>query len=43
MSYTLRSGLNVPAVTIVDEAGRVIEKEQRRVFRIWFKTDAGPT
>ena len=33
MSYTLRSGLNVPAVTIVDEAGRVIEKEQRRVFR----------
>ncbi len=33
MSYTLRSGLNVPAVTIVDEAGQVIEKEQRRVFR----------
>lgn len=33
MSYTLRSGLNVPAITVVDEAGRVIEKEQRRVFR----------
>ena len=33
MSYTLRSGLNVPAVTAVDDAGRVIEKEQRLIFR----------
>ncbi len=33
MSYTLRSGLNVPAVTAVDDAGRVIEQEQRRIFR----------
>ncbi|QQS46690.1 MAG: dihydrodipicolinate synthase family protein [Acidobacteriota bacterium] len=29
----LKTGLNVPAVTIVDDAGRVIEAEQRRVFR----------
>lgn len=29
----LKKGLNVPAVTVVDEAGRVIETEQRRVFR----------
>ena len=41
MSYTLRSGLNVPAVTIVDEAGRVIEKEQRRVFRHLVQTGRG--
>ncbi|MBS1787281.1 MAG: dihydrodipicolinate synthase family protein [Acidobacteria bacterium] len=33
MSYTPRKGLNVPAITVVDEAGRVIEKEQRRAFR----------
>lgn len=33
MSYTPRNGLNVPAITVVDEAGRVIETEQRRAFR----------
>ena len=33
MSYTLRSGLNVPAITVVDDQGRVIVEEQRRVFR----------
>ena len=33
MNYVLRKGLNVPAVTIVDEAGRVITEEQRRLFR----------
>lgn len=33
MNYTLRKGLNVPTVTVIDEAGRIIEAEQRRVFR----------
>ncbi len=33
MSYTLKRGLNVPAVTVVDDAGRVIADQQRRVFR----------
>ncbi|MBP6821968.1 MAG: dihydrodipicolinate synthase family protein [Acidobacteria bacterium] len=33
MSYTPKRGLNIPAITVVDDAGRVIEKEQRRVFR----------
>jgi dihydrodipicolinate synthase/N-acetylneuraminate lyase len=33
MKYIPRAGLNTPAVTIVDESGRVIEAEQRRVFR----------
>ncbi len=33
MSYTLRRGLNVPVITVLDDAGRVIAEEQRRVFR----------
>jgi dihydrodipicolinate synthase/N-acetylneuraminate lyase len=33
MSYTLQRGLNVPVVTILDEAGRVIETDQRNVLR----------
>ncbi|MFN0110215.1 MAG: dihydrodipicolinate synthase family protein [Blastocatellia bacterium] len=33
MSYTPKRGLNVPAITVVDDAGRVIADEQRRVFR----------
>ena len=33
MRYTPRKGLNVPTITVVDDAGRVIEAEQRRVFR----------
>jgi dihydrodipicolinate synthase/N-acetylneuraminate lyase len=33
MTYIPRAGLNTPAVTVVDESGRVIEAEQRRVFR----------
>ncbi|HMV48265.1 MAG TPA: dihydrodipicolinate synthase family protein [Blastocatellia bacterium] len=33
MNYLLRKGLNIPAVTIVDEAGRVITEDQRRLFR----------
>ncbi len=33
MKYIPRRGLNVPTVTIVDEAGKIIEAEQRRVIR----------
>lgn len=33
MQYILRKGLNVPAISVVDEGGRIIEAEQRRVFR----------
>lgn len=33
MNYVLKRGLNIPAVTIVDEAGRVLAEEQRRLFR----------
>ncbi len=33
MSYFPRKGLNVPTVTIVDEAGKIIEAEQRQVIR----------
>ncbi len=33
MSYFPRKGLNVPTVTIVDEAGKIIETEQRQVIR----------
>jgi len=33
MSYTPRRGLNIPAITVIDEAGKVIAEQQRRVFR----------
>jgi dihydrodipicolinate synthase/N-acetylneuraminate lyase len=33
MSYTPRAGLNVPAITVTDDQGRMIAEEQRRVFR----------
>jgi len=33
MNYVLKKGLNVPAITVVDEDGRVIASEQRRLFR----------
>ena len=33
LNYVLRKGLNVPTVTILDDAARVIEDQQRRVFR----------
>ena len=33
MKYTPRRGLNVPTVTVVDEAGKIIEAEQRQVIR----------
>jgi dihydrodipicolinate synthase/N-acetylneuraminate lyase len=31
--YQPRRGLSIPAITVLDAAGRVIEEEQRRVFR----------
>jgi dihydrodipicolinate synthase/N-acetylneuraminate lyase len=33
MNYILKRGLNVPAITVIDEGGRVIADEQRRLFR----------
>ncbi len=33
MPRTTKRGLNVPVVTVLDEAGRVIEDQQRRVIR----------
>lgn len=33
MNYRPRAGLNIPVVTIVDDGGRVIESEQRRLLR----------
>ena len=33
MSYVLKRGLNIPAITVIDEDGCVIAGEQRRVFR----------
>jgi len=31
--YEPRRGLSIPTITVIDSAGRVIEEEQRRVFR----------
>jgi dihydrodipicolinate synthase/N-acetylneuraminate lyase len=33
MNYTLRRGLNVPTISVVDDTGQILENEQRRVFR----------
>jgi dihydrodipicolinate synthase/N-acetylneuraminate lyase len=33
MNYTPKSGLNVPVITVLDDSGRVIADEQRRVIR----------
>jgi dihydrodipicolinate synthase/N-acetylneuraminate lyase len=33
MSYTLKKGLNVPVITVLDDSGHVVDDEQRRVFR----------
>jgi dihydrodipicolinate synthase/N-acetylneuraminate lyase len=33
MNYTLKRGLNVPVITVLDDDGRVIAAEQRRAFR----------
>lgn len=33
MSYTPRRGLNIPAITVIDQAGRVIPDQQRQAFR----------
>src|SRR5262249_48680276 len=33
MNYTPKRGLNVPVITVLDDSGRVIADEQRRVIR----------
>ena len=33
MKYEPRRGLSIPSLTVLDKSGRVIEAEQRRVFR----------
>jgi dihydrodipicolinate synthase/N-acetylneuraminate lyase len=33
MDYTLRHGLNIPIITTLDDSGRIISSEQRRVIR----------
>jgi dihydrodipicolinate synthase/N-acetylneuraminate lyase len=33
LNYVLRKGLNVPTITVLDDDARVIEDQQRRVFR----------
>src|SRR5262245_61325660 len=33
MNYTPKSGLNVPVITVLDDSGKVIADEQRRVVR----------
>ena len=32
-AYRPRRGLSIPSITVLDSSGRVIEEEQRRVFR----------
>jgi dihydrodipicolinate synthase/N-acetylneuraminate lyase len=33
MNYIPKRGLSIPAITVIDDAGRVIAEEQRQVFR----------
>jgi len=33
MNYTPKPGLNIPVITVLDDSGKVIENEQRRVIR----------
>src|SRR5215813_7842753 len=33
MNYTPKPGLNVPVITVLDDSGRVIADEQRRIVR----------
>ena len=33
MNYILKRGLNIPAISVLDDTGRVIAEDQRRVFR----------
>ena len=33
MNYTPKPGLNVPVITVLDDSGRLVADEQRRVFR----------
>jgi dihydrodipicolinate synthase/N-acetylneuraminate lyase len=40
-AYAPRRGLSIPSVTVIDEAGRVIEDEQRDLFRFIAQQGAG--
>jgi dihydrodipicolinate synthase/N-acetylneuraminate lyase len=40
-SYEPRRGLSIPSITVLDESGRVIEEEQRRLFRYLTQNGAG--
>src|SRR5262245_12954415 len=33
LAYRPRRGLSIPSITVLDSSGRIIEAEQRRVFR----------
>ena len=33
MNYTPKPGLNVPVITVLDDSGKVIADEQRRIVR----------
>ncbi|HEY7913105.1 MAG TPA: dihydrodipicolinate synthase family protein [Blastocatellia bacterium] len=39
--YEPRRGLSIPSITVLDETGRVIEEEQRRLFRYLTQQGAG--
>lgn len=41
IAWTLKRGLNVPSLTIVDEAGRLLEAEQRLLLRYLLQEGAG--
>jgi len=41
IAWTLKRGLNVPSLTVVDEAGRLLEAEQRRLLRYLLQEGAG--
>jgi dihydrodipicolinate synthase/N-acetylneuraminate lyase len=41
MNYSLRRGLNVPTISVIDEGGHVIENEQRNVFRYVIQNGLG--
>ena len=40
-NWTLKRGLNVPSLTVVDESGRLLEAEQRHLLRYLLQEGAG--
>lgn len=41
MNGSLKRGLNVPSITVVDDAGRVIDEQQRRLLRYLDQSGSG--